>query len=199
MEQQTQKPVLVQPTQQPPPAQPVLQQPVAPHKESSLQRNLKQMDWPIVIVFGLIAMTSVIAFLLEREKQLFIAARQELTTRTQQQESSKQVSSADIQILEDAFVRQNEVIDFIQQIEQARFAFYSFELNFTSDEPNGKKLLYFPFIVKLEGPIDNIILFLEAFTQSEYVVDITSVELTDDKGLHASGLLTLEGNLYVGE
>ena len=166
---------------------------------SVLEKKLKSLEWPMVSTAILVLVAGILFFLLEIERGKFSTARQDLVTKKQEKQVSDTVEKDDIAMLDDAFLTDDDVVDFIQRLEKGRSAFSSFDLSFTSETPQGKQVKYLTFELRLEGPVVNMSAFLDALIESSYVFEVVTLEILSKEGFSGDGMMTLVGNIYISD
>lgn len=176
--------------------------PVSPAKSvqsSSKLVTLFSKEWPLITSMVLIVIALTVIALLERERASLVQVRGQLATHKQEKQITAAISPEDIQLLEQSFLKEDGVVVFIQKLEQARVAFSAFDLNFTSEAPEGKTVKYLTFELRVAGPVENIKQLVSGLVESSYALEITDLEITSEDAFRQAGEMTLAARIYITE
>lgn len=184
----------VQQTQTQPPAPAPKKQVV--QKPATLSK-LQHIDVLLVTAIVTCIVSGIFTYVLESERHALIQEKETQAEHEHQKRLAAAISSENIQLINKAFIKETDVVPFIQTLEKNRQLFTGFDLSFDSDQPEGTKPKYLTFELLLEGPVENIHAFIDALLSSPFLIDVTNMELIDKNGFSENASLTLKGNLYI--
>ena len=202
---------MAQPTPQPPVQQKVPPQTAHPAvtpaaqsqklivKPSQQKHPKKPVDWLFAAAVLLVLVCAALLYILDSKRNEYISAKKEDADRIQVIQNASTFSQVDIQKVESAFLNEQEIIEFIQKMEQTKVWFESFDLRFTSDIAQGKEIKYLPFTLIIHGEKVKIDDFLTKLLNSTYVIEPEQLEIVKDKEIETNENITLTGRLYVSE
>ncbi len=160
-------------------------------------KKFPKLDWLFFLaVFFVLGQISLL-FVLHTTKQTYRALKQEDADRIYVLQKATTVSQEDINELEKSFLREDDIITFIQSIESAEGIFSDFNFRFTSDTPQGKDNQFLSFSIEAVGTKENIRLFIDTLLSSTYAVEATKIDIIAADDDLESGQMSMTGNVYI--
>ncbi|HLB61013.1 MAG TPA: hypothetical protein VJL83_05410 [Patescibacteria group bacterium] len=156
-------------------------------------------DWLMVATVSILTISMALLVFIELERRTVISQKQRLEQVAQSVEVNPVVRQDDITAIEEAYLSEEEVIAFIQTMDRVRSSFASFELQFTSDVPQGTDPRYLSVTIIAEGTPDSMLQFLHSLFASEYFLKIDEYEMGKGKNTASESKLTLKGKLYISD
>ncbi|MBI4130181.1 hypothetical protein HY468_02605 [Candidatus Roizmanbacteria bacterium] len=159
----------------------------------------RPVNWWILLVVVCALLQGAFLFVIDGERRAYLSAKQKESDRIQLTQQTTFLSPAAIEKLEQSFLDEQGVINFIETMDRTRGAFDAFELTFTSDVPEGKTTPSLSITIAAAGTPANAKKLLRSLLSSRYVIDAEQVALTSEDGFTAHAQLTITARLYVAE
>jgi hypothetical protein len=161
------------------------------------KRSFPKIDWLFILACVVVVVQVLLLVLINNGKQEYSVLKKADADQIYFLQKVTTVSQEDIQNLEKSFLNEDNVVLFVQTLEQSRTIFDSFELMFTSDVPLGKDIQYLTFEVTATGSKENIQIFMHKLLGSTYAVEAAQVDISVDKEDTTKWDLSLQGNIYL--
>lgn len=159
--------------------------------------KLARIPWFLALFIIVSLGTTVSLVLLRNERGAYERLKKEDADRIYVLQKITVVSQEDVNKLESAFLKESEIITFIQALEATRPLFDSLDLSFTSDAPEGKGVLYLPFTVSVSGEKKTVDSFVQALLSSTYALEIKKIDRTRNEENPTRAQLLMTGNIYI--
>jgi len=173
-------------------------QTIRPEKPKSKFANLfHKPDWLFGIAVLIAIGQALLLASLENEKNEYAILKAEDADRVYVVQKASSLTQQDLDILERAFLNEKDVISFIQTIETARPTFDEFNLEFTSDEPQGKDVHYLPFSIAAVGAREVVTSFFERLLGSTYAIEVAAMSVKEVEGDPTKVTVLYTGNIYI--